>query len=372
MKSVFEANYSRKLSSLKNRLVVVPTSDDDSDVDEPTSMGGFFYWQWAFESPHEVKVLVRKILGAENTPSGHLRLVLLPIVYNALSQKAELRRTSLFKTLHMAVKRSKYYSLLKHPSPEEDAEIEAELGPMEQLFAGPHNLKLTQEKYMKTYQEAAGTEPPVQLTSKRVKADGGTSPSVASIAKGGGGVSPTPPGMYSLEHLWETQREFQREVRESLAMIGRDLAHLSQAVTVLTHHVVMGAEQTQQAPPPPRPSTWHPAEVPQVGHGGGLYLGIFDRGESSLPITSSEAAHAMDSSPGLALSLGYRQADLLTSCPESSTVQHLQRSLLPPATAQQQEVGLGLSRPFSYAGNPHIPYPSCPCPLPRCLTVHSF
>jgi hypothetical protein len=120
MKAVFEANYSRKLSSLKNRLVVLPDeseTDGEGEGGEDKASQGFLYWKWAFESPHEVKVLVRKMLGEENTPSGHLRLVLLPIVYNAMSQKSELRTSVLFKRLHGAMKRSAYYPMLKHPPP---------------------------------------------------------------------------------------------------------------------------------------------------------------------------------------------------------------------------------------------------------------
>ncbi len=83
--SMFEANYSRKLSSLKHRIVALP---ERFSGERPR---GFVYWQWAFESPHEVKVLVRKMLGEENTPQGHLRLILLPIVFNAMAQKAKLR-----------------------------------------------------------------------------------------------------------------------------------------------------------------------------------------------------------------------------------------------------------------------------------------
>lgn len=64
MKAVFEANYSRKLSSLKHRLVVIPP-----DVELPgVRPNAYLYWQWAFESPQNVKLLVRQELGEENTP----------------------------------------------------------------------------------------------------------------------------------------------------------------------------------------------------------------------------------------------------------------------------------------------------------------
>ena len=66
MKSVFQANYSRKLSSLKNSLVVMPSDQKLSGV-RPNA---FLYWQWAFESPPHVKLLVRQELGDDNTPQA--------------------------------------------------------------------------------------------------------------------------------------------------------------------------------------------------------------------------------------------------------------------------------------------------------------
>ncbi len=61
MKPIFEANYSRKLSSLKNRLVEQP-------ADSALAQGsvGQLYWIWAFESPQNVKLLVRQQLGEQN------------------------------------------------------------------------------------------------------------------------------------------------------------------------------------------------------------------------------------------------------------------------------------------------------------------
>ncbi|CAI5978329.1 unnamed protein product [Closterium sp. NIES-65] len=95
---MFEANYSRKLSSLKHRLVTISPDLAASAAAAsalpslPALLQGFLYWRWAFESPHEVKVLVRKMLGEENTPQGHLRLILVPIVYNAMALKENLRK----------------------------------------------------------------------------------------------------------------------------------------------------------------------------------------------------------------------------------------------------------------------------------------
>ncbi|CAI7811656.1 unnamed protein product, partial [Closterium sp. NIES-54] len=115
MRKMFEANYSRKLSSLKHRLVTISpdlaaSAAAASALPSPPALlqgflywrwafesphEGFLYWRWAFESPHEVKVLVRKMLGEENTPQGHLRLILVPIVYNAMALKENLRKVNL-------------------------------------------------------------------------------------------------------------------------------------------------------------------------------------------------------------------------------------------------------------------------------------
>lgn len=45
---------------------------------------------------------------------GHLRLILLPIVYNAMAQKPEMRSLALFHALHRAMKLSTYLPLLKN------------------------------------------------------------------------------------------------------------------------------------------------------------------------------------------------------------------------------------------------------------------
>ncbi len=64
MKAVFEANYSRKLSALKHRLVTMP-----ADAVLPDSRANaYLYWRWAFEAPPAVKLLVRQELGDDNTP----------------------------------------------------------------------------------------------------------------------------------------------------------------------------------------------------------------------------------------------------------------------------------------------------------------
>ena len=57
---------------------------------------------------------------------GHLCLVLLPIVYNAMAQRSDLRITPFFKALHRAMKRSTYYPLLRLPSAEYLAELTKE------------------------------------------------------------------------------------------------------------------------------------------------------------------------------------------------------------------------------------------------------
>jgi hypothetical protein len=48
---------------------------------------------------------------------GHLRLILLPIVYNAMALKREMRALPLFLALEAALRSSSYYPLLNHPPP---------------------------------------------------------------------------------------------------------------------------------------------------------------------------------------------------------------------------------------------------------------
>ncbi|RMZ56146.1 hypothetical protein APUTEX25_004570 [Auxenochlorella protothecoides] len=150
MKALLEANYSRKLASLKHRVVTFPPESPLAEKD------GQLYWQWAFESPHNVKVVVRKELGEENTPQGHLRVVLIPIVYNALSQKSMLRSLGLFKALHRAMKQSTYFPLLRPPPDDFMEELDAELAKesvQPPLFHGPRTIEASASKYMFMFQE---------------------------------------------------------------------------------------------------------------------------------------------------------------------------------------------------------------------------
>ena len=145
MKHVLVANYSRKLAALKNRLVTIPVAGPLANQQ------GLLYWQWAFESPHAVKVIVRQEIG-EATPQGHLRLVLIPIVYNALVVQEDLRSSPLFHALHRAIRSSTYWPLLL---PIEDGllpQLDAAAGitgPLPNpLFCGPRLLEATAIKYM--------------------------------------------------------------------------------------------------------------------------------------------------------------------------------------------------------------------------------
>ncbi|KAH7625087.1 hypothetical protein NADE_002305 [Nannochloris sp. 'desiccata'] len=145
MKHVLVANYSRKLAALKNRLVTIPVAGPLADQQ------GLLYWQWAFESPHAVKVIVRQEIG-DATPQGHLRLVLIPIVYNALVAQEDLRSSPLFHALHRAMRSSTYWPLLL---PIEDGllpTLDAAAGitgPLpDPLFCGPRLLEATAIKYM--------------------------------------------------------------------------------------------------------------------------------------------------------------------------------------------------------------------------------
>ncbi len=70
MRAIFEANYSRKLASLKHRRVAAPPGSDLAAAQPP---GCSPYWQWAFESPQHVKAVVRQELGDKLMPQARAR-----------------------------------------------------------------------------------------------------------------------------------------------------------------------------------------------------------------------------------------------------------------------------------------------------------
>eukprot|EP00204_Picochlorum_oklahomense_P000599 CAMPEP_0118800452 /NCGR_PEP_ID=MMETSP1161-20130426/2345_1 /TAXON_ID=249345 /ORGANISM="Picochlorum oklahomensis, Strain CCMP2329" /LENGTH=434 /DNA_ID=CAMNT_0006728279 /DNA_START=129 /DNA_END=1433 /DNA_ORIENTATION=- len=144
MKSILVANYSRKLASLKHREVRVPQSNALANKQ------GLLFWHWAFESPHSIKVLIRRELG-EGTPQGHLRLVLLPIVYNAMSCKEELRAHPLFPPLYRAMRHSSYWPLLLDPGKDILRKLDATIlhgDGSNKVFDGPKLVESTAMKYM--------------------------------------------------------------------------------------------------------------------------------------------------------------------------------------------------------------------------------
>eukprot|EP00850_Spirogloea_muscicola_P009265 SM000051S17625 [mRNA] locus=s51:642675:644994:- [translate_table: standard] len=217
--SVFAANYSRKLSSLKHRLVLCKqpaASEAGVPAAGRISSKDFLYWTWAFEAPHEVKVLARQALGDEQAPQGHLRLilrtcgclicscwhVLLPIVYSAKAQKKALRDMPFFHALHHAMRASAYYRLVELLPTSVQAEVDLadkaqaeeqsllqgtalSLGPFRTCrqgaekpaaplmacgqsadctqgesvtFNGPHDLAKTLDKYTLSYARAEGSD----------------------------------------------------------------------------------------------------------------------------------------------------------------------------------------------------------------------
>jgi hypothetical protein len=111
LKDVLKSNYSRKLASLRNRKVNIPR-----DGIAGCQPDGLLYWQWAFESNQTIKQIVKQELGEDN-PQGHLRLILLPIVYNTLAQKEEYCRLPFFHALHNAIMTSTYKELIMLPEP---------------------------------------------------------------------------------------------------------------------------------------------------------------------------------------------------------------------------------------------------------------
>eukprot|EP00884_Botryococcus_braunii_P015843 jgi/Botrbrau1/2942/Bobra.0026s0013.2 len=154
MKSVFEANYTRKLSTMNHRIVEVPP---DSTLAHNRKATDHLCWIWAFESPKQVKLVVRKELREDSFPQGHLRLILLPIVYNAMSQKSQLRQLPLYAKLQAVMKASTYWPLLYH-SAESRQKPEAEGEEDCKLFDGPRDYRQTQMKYMMNISEAQESE----------------------------------------------------------------------------------------------------------------------------------------------------------------------------------------------------------------------
>lgn len=119
--NIFDANYSRKLSTMRYRTVVVPPGDA---VLGKAAGGSCLYWTAAQEAPQDVKagsspphngslvlplhksaapaflqVSIRSLLGDERGQQGHLRLILLPIVYNALAANDHLHDHPLYSKL---------------------------------------------------------------------------------------------------------------------------------------------------------------------------------------------------------------------------------------------------------------------------------
>ncbi|KAK3273161.1 hypothetical protein CYMTET_18587 [Cymbomonas tetramitiformis] len=178
MKNIFEANYSRKLSSLKHRVVITPGASNISGASKNTlpvtgkrkkiDLERQVYWVWAFEAPQDVKAIVRQILGEEKVPPGHLRLVLIPIVYNAMVKRPQMRDTPFFRALHTALKASTYYPLLENPAMAEDELVATVVDcdpEMRDSFKGPHSLATTLAKYTIPFEAAKGTD-----ISKRARA----------------------------------------------------------------------------------------------------------------------------------------------------------------------------------------------------------
>jgi len=305
MKDLFKANYSRKLASLKNKVVM-----REGEGGSGQAADSQLYWKWAFESPHEIKVQVRQWLGDEIS-NGHLRLVLLPIVYNALIQKKELRETKLFKRLHLAMKHSTYYDLLpKKPDQAELQSIADELGEGTKLFAGPHNIRLTLEKYTEPYSEACNSEKLFSAAKKRPK----VTENVQSSSDSGG--QSMQQQSITLEQLWKKQQDFQQRVLQEIGILrqesqiqaqiqqghARDLALMRHYMEEILRHQQQQQQQQQQ-----QSHAWAPGPASQSlpshlsNHGlGGL-----------LPLDSSWQERAMQqvtaSSPrDFSLSLGCR------------------------------------------------------------------
>lgn len=65
LKSLFKVNYSRKVANLHHRLVEKPPGVDFGAHRSARDL----YWLWAFESPQNIKAVVRSALRDASTAS---------------------------------------------------------------------------------------------------------------------------------------------------------------------------------------------------------------------------------------------------------------------------------------------------------------
>lgn len=230
MKGILDSNYSRKLASIKHRSVTLPMNADE----ELRRHNGLLHWHYAFEAPSKVKSLVRELVG-DKVAQGHLKLVLLPAVYNALSARFdELKENSkpLIYALHYAMKRSSYWPLLCHPNGEVMRTLEAgayemisnlhSAGELQygnggaqhnvQIFSGPISLLRTARKYMFKFSNQKEME-----ASKRARTAG--TPALASRHAPGG------PTHFSRE-LSRTARELEDMAKRGIQSIESEAAVL--------------------------------------------------------------------------------------------------------------------------------------------------
>ena len=171
------------------------------------------FWQWAFESPPNLKIVVRRALGDVRAPTGHMRLVVAPIVYNAMAARPAARATPLFGALEAALRASTYWPLLLHGdvvggSDSDGAACLPAADPP--LFAGPRDFEATAAKYMTAVRDSLdeAVRPPSDARggSKRVLRGGsaGASDGAAPLVPLSrpdtphhGGPSPVPGGRRS-------------------------------------------------------------------------------------------------------------------------------------------------------------------------------
>ncbi|CAL5220069.1 g2020 [Coccomyxa viridis] len=320
MKSVFEVNYSRKLSSLKNRLVVLP-SDQELSVARSNT---YLYWQWAFESPPNVKLL------------GHLRLILLPIVYNAMAAKENLRALPLFIALQQAMRASAYDQLLRHPSTEPITLQQREPGaggenhhgegqaagstagsrdgspaPV-QLFYGPRDMDATAAKYMSPFKEAEETYGSAKCHRMQHSVSHHDLGQTAAKVSGTVRHVMEQPG---LSELREDLKDFKRRAEAQIESVTGELAIVKNCIMQLYNVLLPGkfAMQHLQAAPamPPIPSSaqnfpppMQPLPQPQpLQMVSSTHYGAPQHpGHPHLAAGSGQGAHSLQNMPGRSFS----------------------------------------------------------------------
>lgn len=168
-------NNSRPIANLNNRMVERPVDANFGNYSSNQTL----YWSLAFESPRNVKAVVKKELGDNSSTRGHIRIVLLPIIYNIMVSRECYWKTPFFGALEKAMLNSNYAPLLHRKKakgdpfnlqsmlPGPDNRMNAAWMQGSGLFSGPKRLAASAAKYMSTFTEGSTKRLRTETTAHR-------------------------------------------------------------------------------------------------------------------------------------------------------------------------------------------------------------